>query len=104
MSDQAKRPAWDDRQAALPVILDDFERLHALVLAEIGHPLPQHLRDFARDWLDTATESSTSARAPMTERSSVVDGGGRPHEARDQRPSASPGGSSAMCTNGSPGW
>jgi len=53
-SDQARRPAWDDRQAALPVILDDFERLHALVLAEIGHPLPQHLRDFARDWLDTA--------------------------------------------------
>jgi len=53
-SDHAERPAWEARDAALRPILDDFERLHALVMDEIGHPLPPHLRDFVRDWLDTA--------------------------------------------------
>jgi hypothetical protein len=48
---------WQRRLDALRLIQSDFTLLHTLVMDEIGHPLPPDLRDFVRDWLDTAVHA-----------------------------------------------
>ena len=56
---------WERRAEALRQILADFAVLHGLVMDEIGHPLPPHLRDFVRDWLDSARAAvEKQARQP----------------------------------------
>lgn len=48
---------WRRWSAALRLIQADFALLHDLVMDEIGHPLPPDMRDFVRDWLDTAAHA-----------------------------------------------
>ena len=53
---------WQALLDALRLIQSDFATLHALVMEEIGHPLPPDLRDFVRDWLDTAAHAAEKKR------------------------------------------
>ena len=53
-TDPRQPDVWQRRAAALRLILEDFVRLHGMVMDEIGHPLPPDMRDFVRDWLDAA--------------------------------------------------
>jgi len=57
------RHDWQRRADALRLIHADFALLHGMVMDEIGHPLPPDLRDFVRDWLDTARVAVEKAGA-----------------------------------------